>query len=77
VERPDPENRAFRHPDPVGWTFAHRARILRALYTLLRWNPQVRVPRAKWFIRQVSGYDGGLSGAGDARCVACRFACAP
>jgi hypothetical protein len=44
VHRPDPENRPFRHPDPVGWTLAHRARILRALYTLLRWNPQVRVP---------------------------------
>jgi hypothetical protein len=47
VDRPDPENRAFRHPDPVGWTLANRARILRALYTLLRWNPQVRVPLAE------------------------------
>ena len=44
VGRPDPENRTFRHPDPVAWTLEHRARILRALYTLLRWNPQVRVP---------------------------------
>lgn len=44
VERPDPENRAFRHPDPVGWTLDNRARILRPLYTLLRWNPQVRAP---------------------------------
>jgi hypothetical protein len=47
VERPDPENRAFRHPDPVGWTLANRARILRALYTLLRWNPQVRAGLAE------------------------------
>jgi hypothetical protein len=46
VDRPDPENRAFRHPHPVGWTLANRARILRALYTLLRWNPQVRLPAA-------------------------------
>jgi hypothetical protein len=29
VERPDPENRAFRHPDPVGWTLDNRVRILR------------------------------------------------
>jgi hypothetical protein len=47
VERPDPENRAFRHPDPVGWTLANRARILRALYPLLRWNPQVRAAPAE------------------------------
>jgi hypothetical protein len=47
VERPDPENRPFRHPDPVGWTPANRARILRALYTLLRWNPQVRASAAE------------------------------
>ena len=47
VERPDPENRAFRHPDPVGWTLRNRARILRALYILLRWNPQVRVGPAE------------------------------
>ncbi|MFC7736506.1 hypothetical protein ACFQX4_11750 [Roseomonas sp. GCM10028921] len=42
VGRPDPENRAFRHPDPVGWTLDHRPEVLRALFTLLRWNPQVR-----------------------------------
>ena len=47
VERPDPENRAFRHPDPVGWTLRNRARILRALYILLRWNPQVRASAAE------------------------------
>jgi hypothetical protein len=39
VDRPDPENRAFEHPDPVGWTEAHRADILRALYTILLGNP--------------------------------------
>jgi hypothetical protein len=47
VGRPDPENRAFRHPDPVGWTLDHRPEVLRALFTLLRWNPQVRLPSAE------------------------------
>jgi hypothetical protein len=47
IGRPDPENRTFRHPDPVGWTRDNRARILRALYTLLRWNPQVRAAAAQ------------------------------
>jgi hypothetical protein len=46
AERPDPENRPFRHADPVGWTLANRPRILAALYTLLRWNPQVRARAA-------------------------------
>jgi hypothetical protein len=39
VDRPDPENRKFKHPDPFAWTIEHRGRILRALYTLLVWNP--------------------------------------
>ena len=30
----------------MGWTLANRARILRALYTLLRCNPQVRAAPA-------------------------------
>ncbi len=42
VDRPDPENRAFRHPDPIGWTESHRAEILRALYTVLLGNPMLR-----------------------------------
>jgi hypothetical protein len=46
LERPDPENRSFRHDDPVRWTLDNRQRILQCLYTLLRWNPQTRVPRA-------------------------------
>jgi hypothetical protein len=28
VDRPDPENRAFMHPDPIGWTEANQGRIL-------------------------------------------------
>ncbi|MEH2480643.1 hypothetical protein V1282_004000 [Nitrobacteraceae bacterium AZCC 2146] len=35
VNRPDPENREFRHADPLAWTQANRAKILRALYTIL------------------------------------------
>jgi hypothetical protein len=35
VNRPDPENRNFAHPDPLAWTQAHRPKILRALYTIL------------------------------------------
>ncbi|MCW1988683.1 hypothetical protein [Bradyrhizobium diazoefficiens] len=35
VDRPDPENRVFMHSDPVGWTQANRARLLRALYLIL------------------------------------------
>jgi len=30
VDRVDPENRDFMHPDPVGWTQNHRGEILRA-----------------------------------------------
>jgi hypothetical protein len=40
IDRPDPENRAFTHTDPIGWTKAHRNQILRALYTLLLGNPR-------------------------------------
>lgn len=40
TDRPDPENRAFRHSDPVAWTITHRSEILRALYVLLLGKPQ-------------------------------------
>jgi len=42
VDRPDPENREFRHPDPIGWTEAHRGKILAALYSIVLGNPAVR-----------------------------------
>jgi hypothetical protein len=45
VDRVDPENRPFKHPDPVGWTENHRAEILAALYTVLLGNPQLKAPR--------------------------------
>ena len=45
VDRVDPENRAFKHPDPVGWTENHRAEILAALYTILLGNPQLKAAR--------------------------------
>jgi hypothetical protein len=40
ADRMDPENRAFKHADPVGWTDRYRGRILAALYTLLLGNPR-------------------------------------
>jgi hypothetical protein len=42
VDRADPENRPFKHPDPVGWTEANRGKILSALYTILLGNPALR-----------------------------------
>jgi hypothetical protein len=44
VDRPDPQNRDFRHPDPVGWTERNRAEILASLYTVLLGNPMLRQP---------------------------------
>jgi hypothetical protein len=46
TDRPDPENREFQHPDPVGWTQDHRGQILGALYTILLGNPQIKDRRA-------------------------------
>ena len=42
VDRPDPENREFTHPDPLAWTEANRGRILRALYTVALGNARLR-----------------------------------
>jgi hypothetical protein len=42
VDRPDPENREFRHPDPIGWTEANRGKVLRALYTILLRSPALQ-----------------------------------
>ena len=42
VDRADPENRPFKHPDPVGWTEANRGRILKALYTIMLGNPALK-----------------------------------
>ena len=47
VTRPDPENRSFTHPDPIAWTMANRSRLMRAFYTLLLWNPYLRLPVAE------------------------------
>jgi hypothetical protein len=43
VDRHDPENREFKHPDPIAWTEAHRARILAALYTIAMCHPAADV----------------------------------
>jgi hypothetical protein len=45
VDRVDPENRVFKHPDPIGWTEEHRAEIMAALYTVMLGNPMLRKPR--------------------------------
>jgi hypothetical protein len=45
VDRVDPENREFKHPDPIEWTRAHRAEILRALFVVLLGNPKLNEPR--------------------------------
>ena len=47
VTRPDPENRCFTHADPIAWTMANRSRLMRAFYTLLCWNPYLRLPVAE------------------------------
>jgi hypothetical protein len=44
VDRADPENRPFKHNDPIGWTEAHRGQIMGALYTILLGNPFLRTP---------------------------------
>jgi hypothetical protein len=46
IDRTDPENRPFRHCDPIGWTEANRAKILRALYTVLLGNPELSKRRS-------------------------------
>ena len=46
VDRPDPENRAFKHADPVAYTLENRGQILRAFYVVLRANPQLVDPKA-------------------------------
>lgn len=45
VDRADPENRKFKHSDPVGWTLGMRAEIIGALYTILLGNPFLDQPR--------------------------------
>ena len=42
VDWPDPENRDFKHPEPIKWTLDHRGEILAALYTILLGNPRHR-----------------------------------
>jgi hypothetical protein len=45
VDRWDPENREFTHPDPIGWTDSMRAVLLRAFYTILLGNPTLKLQR--------------------------------
>jgi hypothetical protein len=65
VNQLDPENRDFKHPDPLGWTRTNRPRILAALYTILIGNPKLNEPRdapmktrfKMWY--RLVGSDGG------------------
>jgi hypothetical protein len=41
VYRVDPENRSFKHPDPIEWTEQNRGKILVALFTILLGNPRL------------------------------------
>jgi hypothetical protein len=43
VDRHDPENREFAHPDPIAWTETYRGRILAALYTIALCQPDADV----------------------------------
>jgi hypothetical protein len=45
VDRSDPENREFTHPEPIEWTLDNRLRLLRAMYTILLGNPTLDAPR--------------------------------
>ena len=44
VDRVDPENRSFKHSDPIAWTLNNRGEILRALYVIMLGNPQLKEP---------------------------------
>jgi len=47
VEQIDPENRQFKHPDPVEWTNDHRGQILASLYTILLGNTRRRQKKSE------------------------------
>lgn len=42
ADRPDPENRPFKHPDILAWIDRNRPEILRAALTILLGNPALR-----------------------------------
>jgi hypothetical protein len=42
ADRPDPENREFRHPDIMAWVDRNRVAIIRACMTILMGNPVLR-----------------------------------
>jgi hypothetical protein len=48
VDRADPENRQFTHPDPVAWTEANRGKILNALFVLLLADRPKRPARTRF-----------------------------
>jgi hypothetical protein len=57
ADRPDPENRPFKHPDILGWCDRNRAQILQAALTILLGNPTLHTRAARietrfkaWFV---------------------------
>jgi hypothetical protein len=52
TDDPNPENRSVAHADPIGWTWDHRAEILRYVYTILiygcRNRPQEQVAKTRF-----------------------------
>jgi hypothetical protein len=44
TDDPRPEDRQVAHTNPIGWTVVNRAKILRAIYTLLVYGGQNRPP---------------------------------
>ena len=57
ADRPDPENREFKHPDILGWCDRNRVQILKAALTILLGNPTLRSRTARietrfkaWFV---------------------------
>ena len=57
ADRPDPENREFKHPDILAWCDRNRAQIIKAALTILLGNPTLRTRTAKietrfkaWFV---------------------------
>jgi hypothetical protein len=52
TDDPNPEDRAVKHADPIGWTYDHRAEILKHLYTILiygcRNRPVGQIPKTRF-----------------------------
>ena len=72
VDRPDPENRAFKHGDPITWTEQKRRDILSALYTILLGSPRFKEPEneqpGRDQVQDMVAYCGRRCGARSSSC---------